>query len=87
MSPSAVLRRWWDLQRVGIFARFGFVRNGAIWPFKRVNVSMLRSLIHSHNERIEAQQGSDSAEPRTQEQFRREAEARLLEYIQEEVVY
>ena len=48
---------------------------------------MLRSLIHSHHERIEAQQGSDSAEPRTQGQLRREAEARMLEYIQEKVVY
>ena len=70
-----------------MFARCGFVRNSAIWSFKRVNVSMLRSLIHSHHERIEAQQGSDSAEPRTQGQLRREAEARMLEYIQEKVVY
>lgn len=70
-----------------MFARFGFVRNSAIWSFKRVKVSMLRPLIHSHNERLEAQQGSDSAEPRTQGQFRREAEARMLEYIQGMVVY
>lgn len=75
MSPSVVLRRRWDLHRPKMFVRFGFVRNSAIWSFKRMNVSMLRSLVHSHNERVEAQQGSDSAEPGRQGQFRREAEA------------
>ena len=52
-----------------------------------MNVSMLRSLIHSHNERVEAQQGFDSAEPRTQGQFKGKAVARMLEYFQERVVY
>ena len=54
MSPSAVRRRCWLLQTDVSFGGFGFVRfvNRTVRPFEGVNVSMLRSLIHSHYERL-----------------------------------